>query len=105
MRENYPVAETNPEALLDAFGKWRDANLTDLPSADVAHLFTARDLVDGMLGAARRWSACGDDAGDGYAAASGHFLDTSVMHCVPRQGSTTWTPQPWRSVRRRRGRR
>ena len=77
-RENYPKNETDPEALLDAFGAWRDANLTDLRSADVAHLFTARDLVDGTLGAARRWSACGDDAGDGCGAIDPSDPDRSL---------------------------
>ena len=60
-RDGYPVGETDIDALLSAFGIWRDVNLGTLANNDVAHLFTGRDLVGSSLGGAYQYSACSDD--------------------------------------------
>jgi hypothetical protein len=62
VRDGYPTAETDADALLSAFGIWRDANLDAIAKNDVAHLFTGRDLTGNSVGGAYQYSACSDDA-------------------------------------------
>jgi hypothetical protein len=62
VRDGYPTAETDADALLSAFGIWRDANLDAIAKNDVAHLFTGRDLTGNSVGGAYQYSACSDDS-------------------------------------------
>ena len=62
VRDGYPTAETDADALLSAFGIWRDANLDAIAKNDVAHLFTGRDLTANSVGGAYQYSACSDDS-------------------------------------------
>jgi hypothetical protein len=61
-RDGYPTAETDADALLLAFGIWRDVKLDTIAKNDVAHLFTGRDLTANSVGGAYQYSACSDDS-------------------------------------------
>ena len=62
VRDGYPTPETDADALLSAFGIWRDVNLATIAKNDVAHLFTGRDLTANSVGGAYQYSACSDDS-------------------------------------------
>jgi hypothetical protein len=61
-RAGYPTGETDTATLLSAFGAWREYNLSSIPTNDVAHLFTGRDLRGNSKGDAYPYSACADDS-------------------------------------------
>ena len=62
VRDGYLTPETDADALLSAFGIWRDENLNTIAKNDVAHLFTGRDLTANSVGGAYQYSACSDDS-------------------------------------------
>ena len=79
-RESYPDAETEADALLEAFGAWRDRNATAAAfGADVAHLFTGRDLDGQVTHAATAFSMCADDR-----AFCGSVFDPARFDGVPK---------------------
>ena len=61
-RDGYPTPVLDADALLSAFGIWRDVNLATIAKNDVAHLFTGRDLTANSVGGAYQYSACSDDS-------------------------------------------